>query len=606
MKTMSIRESGGFKDGTGQYGNKERDLKWMWYYEHARKYYQIHGALNIPCSYVDGDGCRLGQWMARQRKAYRLKRSGKERGKHQPMITDREEKLLEELGIQWDLTWQGKHVSVPEIIVFYYVSRFFPDAVKLSAGDFLGREIDIYIPSIRLGIEYDGVVWHRDKSERDEEKGILCKKAGIRLIRIREKGLCAIQNCDENYFVEVHDQKDLQRTVETILSELTQQKAECCIGKDFSDIISAYRNYSSHKWDMIYERLAARYQKEQAVEIHPGDMDESGINLYYWLCCQRKEYQQGRMSEEHQMKLQNLGISLDPGQDAWEAGISSLREYSRTFGNVNVEIGYTAPDGMALGKWVSHRRGEYRRGTLDENRRKILEDLGIVWSPMKNDEKMKRELLDAYFKEYGTIHMPMHTVYGGITLWEWLEGKKKKYRKGKLNREEIDFFNQYGMIWNSSEEIWERNYQAAKDYYEQNGSLFLPVNFRSETGVNLWNWISGQRSRYRNGQLSREQIRRLESIGMIWEPYEFKWKKNYHILKKYYENYGTVDVPCDFVYDGVKLGMWLSTQRQAYRGNPNYHITPERIALLNELGMDWKEQGNRRGAERSEEGKQNE
>lgn len=261
---------------------------------------------------------------------------------------------------------------------------------------------------------------------------------------------------------------------------------------------------------------------------------------------------------------------------------------------------------MALGKWVSHRRGEYRRGTLDENRRKILEDLGIVWSPMKNDEKMKRELLDAYFKEYGTIHMPMHTVYGGITLWEWLEGKKKKYRKGKLNREEIDFFNQYGMIWNSSEEIWERNYQAAKDYYEQNGSLFLPVNFRSETGVNLWNWISGQRSRYRNGQLSREQIRRLESIGMIWEPYEFKWKKNYHILKKYYENYGTVDVPCDFVYDGVKLGMWLSTQRQAYRGNPNYHITPERIALLNELGMDWKEQGNRRGAERSEEGKQNE
>lgn len=52
--------------------------------------------------------------------------------------------------------------------------------------------------------------------------------------------------------------------------------------------------------------------------------------------------------------------------------------------------------------------------------------------------------------------------------------------------------------------------------------------------------------------------------------------------------------------------MWLSTQRQAYRGNSNYHITPERIALLNELGMDWKEQGNRRGAERSEEGKQNE
>lgn len=34
--------------------------------------------------------------------------------------------------------------------------------------------------------------------------------------------------------------------------------------------------------------------------------------------------------------------------------------------------------------------------------------------------------------------------------------------------------------------------------------------------------------------------------------------------------------------------MWLSTQRQAYRGNPNYKITEERIRLLEELGMDWK------------------
>lgn len=48
------------------------------------------------------------------------------------------------------------------------------------------------------------------------------------------------------------------------------------------------------------------------------------------------------------------------------------------------------------------------------------------------------------------------------------------------------------------------------------------------------------------------------------------------------------------------------TQQAGLPGNSNYHITPERIALLNELGMDWKEQGNRRGAERSEEGKQNE
>ena len=31
-------------------------------------------------------------------------------------------------------------------------------------------EIDIYIPSLSIGIEYDGVFWHKDKLDIDEAK----------------------------------------------------------------------------------------------------------------------------------------------------------------------------------------------------------------------------------------------------------------------------------------------------------------------------------------------------------------------------------------------------------------------------------------------------
>ena len=57
-------------------------------------------------------------------------------------------------------------------------------------------ELDIYIPSIKLAIEYDGEAWHKsDKHEREKKKYQICQKNGIKLIRLREK------TSDEDRFI---------------------------------------------------------------------------------------------------------------------------------------------------------------------------------------------------------------------------------------------------------------------------------------------------------------------------------------------------------------------------------------------------------------------
>ena len=127
-----------------------------------------------------------------------------------------------------------------------------------------------------------------------------------------------------------------------------------------------------------------------------------------------------------------------------------------------------------------------------------------------------------------------------------------------------------------------------KEFYEENGNLFVPLNYISNNGIKLANWLYRQRDRKRKGKMKEEQIKKLKSIGMCWDPFDYNWKENYWHLKKYHELYGNIDLPTDYIYEDIKLGMWLSTQRQAYRGNPNYKITEERIRLLEELGMDWK------------------
>ncbi|MBQ6126592.1 MAG: zinc-ribbon domain-containing protein [Erysipelotrichaceae bacterium] len=76
--------------------------------------------------------------------------------------------------------------SVPEQAIYYYARKAFPDAVNSYRSDFLnGMEIDVFIPSQRIGIEYDGKFWH-NSNERDGRKSEILKENGIKLIRIKE------------------------------------------------------------------------------------------------------------------------------------------------------------------------------------------------------------------------------------------------------------------------------------------------------------------------------------------------------------------------------------------------------------------------------------
>lgn len=84
--------------------------------------------------------------------------------------------------------------SIAEKFVYFYIRKLFPDAQENVKLQFLSnRELDIYIPSIKVGIEYDGGSWHNDISA-DEDKDTLCNKNGIFLIRIREKSCPKFKN----------------------------------------------------------------------------------------------------------------------------------------------------------------------------------------------------------------------------------------------------------------------------------------------------------------------------------------------------------------------------------------------------------------------------
>ena len=90
-----------------------------------------------------------------------------------------------------------KHTSFPEQAIYFYLKQAVPVEVESRASVF-GVELDVYIPSWNIGIEYDGLYFHNsNKSENAEnKKNKILFENGVQLIRIKEssKDLSNIQN----------------------------------------------------------------------------------------------------------------------------------------------------------------------------------------------------------------------------------------------------------------------------------------------------------------------------------------------------------------------------------------------------------------------------
>lgn len=96
--------------------------------------------------------------------------------------------------------------SFPEQAIYYYVKKAYPDTINGYTDMFNnhGMELDVYVPSLNIGIEYDGIAFHKTTAQkrREEKKYVICKEHGTFLIRIRENPIDdTINICDKTIAV---------------------------------------------------------------------------------------------------------------------------------------------------------------------------------------------------------------------------------------------------------------------------------------------------------------------------------------------------------------------------------------------------------------------
>jgi very-short-patch-repair endonuclease len=78
--------------------------------------------------------------------------------------------------------------SVPEQYIGFYLSKTFENIEYQKQFDWLGQKsLDIYIPSLKLAIEYDGSFYHFERRGSDSAKTSICRSHGIKVFRIIEQ-----------------------------------------------------------------------------------------------------------------------------------------------------------------------------------------------------------------------------------------------------------------------------------------------------------------------------------------------------------------------------------------------------------------------------------
>ena len=204
-----------------------------------------------------------------------------------------------EKGHEWQVALSGRssgnncpvcskemHTSFPEQALFFYISKLYPDVTNGDKAT-IGIELDIYIPSLKIAIEYDGLNWHKN-SKTELKKNKLCKESGIKLIRIREEGLGLLDDCCCVIRKDLKHNNSMDSVIQNVLLEINPQNVfDVSVDRDASEIYELYIvNQKSKSLKAVAPLIASEWHPTKNGVLQP-EMVSYGSGKTIWWQCQK-------------------------------------------------------------------------------------------------------------------------------------------------------------------------------------------------------------------------------------------------------------------------------------------------------------------------------
>ncbi len=340
-------------------------------------------------------------------------------------------------------------------------------------------------------------------------------------------------------------------------------------------------------WNRYFEKAKEYYEQNGDLNVPRGYIVD-GLKLSIWLQRMRSAYANKRytvVTPEKKKLLDSIGMVWNPLSDQWEKNYLEAMEYFNEHGSLYMDYKYITPSGLKLGYWITHLR--QKKDELTDEQIARLDRIGMVWNTMEYKFEHGYKYAVRYYHQNGNLNPPItYITDDGFRLGYWLEQKRRQNKKGTLCDEYIKRLEEIGMLWKPTKDLWQQMFDEAKKYLEENGDLNVPQDYKTAQGRKLCAWLTKQRRDRREGNLSEDKIRQLDSLGMRWETYSDElWDTAFGHLENYVREHGNTDFTGTYICDdGFKLGDWVERQRRLLR-RKNCPITEEHKVMLEKYGI---------------------
>lgn len=183
------------------------------------------------------------------------------------------------------LCHQSFKISFPEQVIYFYVHKYFNDAIWHYYGkELCGLEIDVYIPSRKIGIEYDGQYYHQN-TDKDRKKDNICDDLNIVLKRIREPMCPKYQSNATVYGLVDLKEKTLEEVICALLQDIGVQSPHVNIGQDYIGIneLISHINVKHSLLDQ-HQDIANEWNYTKNGVLRPEHLSSGSNKRVWWVC----------------------------------------------------------------------------------------------------------------------------------------------------------------------------------------------------------------------------------------------------------------------------------------------------------------------------------
>jgi hypothetical protein len=211
-----------------------------------------------------------------------------------------------------------------------------------------------------------------------------------------------------------------------------------------------------------------------------------GFHLGTWQINQRQLFRNGTLEQDRIKKLEETGFVWDRLEESFNQGFQETLRYENQQGNVNAPYNYETPEGFSLGTWQKYQRTKFKDGTLEQDRIRMLEEIGFVWDKLEELFNQGFEETLRYKSQHGKANAPQsYKTPEAFNLGSWQTTQRRKFKNGTLEQDKIKKLEETGFVLDRSEESFNQGFEETLRYKKQHGDANAPHSYKTPDGFLL-------------------------------------------------------------------------------------------------------------------------